>query len=74
MTCDATWTRAGLTLRCDRHEHPVEGVYDDTDHYDLHLDALWSESVMFDRSIEDFVPTLCAYFRLPETDQEETER
>lgn len=79
MTCDATWTRAGMTLRCDRQEHLVlqglEDVVDmDTDHYDLHLDARWSASCVWDVSTESFVPTLCAYFRLPKPDQEETEK
>lgn len=66
MTCDATFTRGGLTLRCDRQEHSTR-----TDHYDFHLDARWSASWIWDVSIESFVPSLCCYFRLPGTHPEE---
>ncbi len=79
MTCDATFTRGGLTLRCDRHqEHSTPLVMEDfvgmdmdTDHYDFHLDARWSASWIWDVSIESFVPSLCCYFRLPGTHPEE---
>lgn len=69
MTCDATFTRGPLTLRCDRQAHLTgdKFVYDDTDHYDFHLDARWTFSDVWDLSTETFVPSVCCYFRrLPE--------
>ena len=60
-TCGATFTRGGLTLRCDRQDHSDDD-YDGL-HYDFHLDADWTTySWLWGTE----TTTLNVSFRLPE--------
>ena len=65
-TCGATFTRGGLTLRCDKQDHSDDGGMFDDGHYDFHLDAVWDDSWLWDVGTETFVRTLRVHFRVPE--------